>query len=125
MVEMSHQPALVVRADAPPTHSSETGIPLLASDLFIDLLPGYLDARRNDVARMRGALDAGAFTEIRFIGHRIRGTGGSYGLPMVTEIGAGLEMAAEKGDASAVVRGIEALVRELARATALIDEAAR
>jgi len=117
---MSQYPQLVTRVEAS-SLMGETQPPLLASDQFIDLLPGYLDARRNDVSRLRTAFASGALSEIRFIGHRIRGTGGSYGLPTVTKIAAELELSADNGDASGVARGIDALDRELAHAAALLD----
>lgn len=78
-----------------------------------DLIPGYLAARRKEVATMQAALAASQFAEIVAIAHRLRGTGGTYGRPQLTVIGAALEAAAERGDADAVARDLQWLAQEL------------
>jgi len=78
-----------------------------------DLIPGYLRARRDEVIVMRTALASGQFGDIVEIAHRLRGTGGTYGRPQLSAIGAELESAAEASDADRVSRGLDALTLEL------------
>jgi len=54
---------------------------------------GYLEKRRGDVAKLRGALDRGHFATIRTLGHQLTGTGGGYGFEAITEIGSALSAA--------------------------------
>ena len=51
-----------------------------------ELIPGYLANRRTDVATLRTALDGGDFPAIRMTAHKIKGTGGGYGFPVLTEL---------------------------------------
>ncbi len=57
--------------------------------------------RRHPVA-IAAALGRGDFEVIRSIGHNLKGTGTSYGLPEITEVGARLEQAAKERDVAAV-----------------------
>jgi HPt (histidine-containing phosphotransfer) domain-containing protein len=59
-----------------------------------DLIPGYLENRKRDVARLTSALDNADFQTIRTIGHQMKGSGGGYGFDRITEIGRALEEAA-------------------------------
>jgi signal transduction histidine kinase/CheY-like chemotaxis protein len=67
-----------------------------------DVVPAYLEKRRADVAVYRKALAAADFDTIRSLGHKMKGTGGSYGFARLTEMGAALETAAAQSDAAAV-----------------------
>jgi signal transduction histidine kinase/HPt (histidine-containing phosphotransfer) domain-containing protein len=58
-----------------------------------DLLPGYLENRVGDVAAMRGALRQGDHRSLADIAHRIKGSGGSYGLARVSELAGQIEAA--------------------------------
>lgn len=73
------------------------------------LLPAY--AQRSlqalDAAR-RELIEGGCETAVR-IGHQLKGTGGSYGLPPVTEVGAQLEDAARQGDTETALNRVGAL----------------
>lgn len=73
-------------------------------------VPAYLQHRRADVATMRQALARGAFDVAEQIGHAMLGAGASFGFQAISDLGAGIELAARHRDASAV-RG---LVDELA-----------
>ena len=72
-----------------------------------DLVRGYLEKRRGDVAVYRTALEAQDFDVIRKLGHNMTGTGSGYGFPELTEIGADMETAALRSDTSAILAQLE------------------
>ena len=47
------------------------------------------------------------------MGHKLRGTGGGYGLPLLTHVGEKLETAAAAGDGAAIGDSIAALSKYL------------
>jgi PAS domain S-box-containing protein len=65
--------------------------------------PAYLENCRHNVVAILEALDRGDFQAVTIIGHNLRGSGGGFGFQMITDIGAGLEQAADVSD-SAVSR---------------------
>jgi len=67
-----------------------------------DLVPVFLDNRRKDVARLEALLEADDYTEIRKIGHSLKGVGGGYGFDPITDLGAEIETAALAGDAATI-----------------------
>lgn len=60
-----------------------------------DLIPGYFENRRKDIAAILSALEQNDFESIRAIGHKMKGSGGGYGFDMITAIGSHLEAAAK------------------------------
>ena len=58
------------------------------------LMASYLDRCRNGVPNLRAAVESQDFTAIRVFGHRMKGTGGAYGLGELSEIGRLIEIAA-------------------------------
>lgn len=87
-----------------------------------DLVPGFLDNRRKDVDKLRAAVEARAFDEIRLIGHSMKGVGGGYGFDAITEFGAGIERAALSEDAQAIGSYVDRLDDYLARVDVVLDE---
>jgi HPt (histidine-containing phosphotransfer) domain-containing protein len=69
---------------------------------FADLVPGFLNNRRQDVKSMRDAVGRGDFETVQRLGHGMRGAGGSYGFQAITDIGAALEQAGGRRDVDAV-----------------------
>ena len=67
-----------------------------------DLVPGFLDNRRKDVARLAEHLAAGNYAEIRRLGHSMKGAGGGYGFDAITDLGGEIEAAALHSDAAAI-----------------------
>lgn len=74
-----------------------------------DIVPGYLEKRRAEIAKYRQALASGDFEAIRMLGHKLKGTGGGYGFPLLTEIGGKLEEQAMAKDAEGLRGNVEAL----------------
>ena len=65
------------------------------------LIPGYLASRREDLADMVLALTSGDFVRLAVLGHNIKGTGGFYGFPEISELGTSLEVSAKANDRKA------------------------
>jgi signal transduction histidine kinase/HPt (histidine-containing phosphotransfer) domain-containing protein len=63
-----------------------------------DLVPKYLESRAQDVETLRAAIDQGDFERVRTIGHRMKGSGGGYGMPQIGRLGATLERAGRASD---------------------------
>jgi signal transduction histidine kinase/CheY-like chemotaxis protein len=91
---------------APPTVLVEEGME--------DVVPGYLEKRRAEVPVYRRALADANFEEIRRLAHKTKGTGTGYGFPVLTELAAVLEKAAERGDAEQIRIKTEELAGYLA-----------
>jgi HPt (histidine-containing phosphotransfer) domain-containing protein len=75
-----------------------------------DLIPGYLQNRRQDVDAILQALENQDFDTIRVLGHTMKGTGGGYGFDAITEMGRVLEAAAKDKNAQAIRQGTAALL---------------
>ncbi|MGH7815024.1 MAG: PAS domain S-box protein [Candidatus Binataceae bacterium] len=76
-----------------------------------DLIPGFLQSKRADVAAVAAALESGDYALASAVAHQLKGEGGSYGFPAVTDMGRELEEAAAGSDRE---RALE-LAHELAR----------
>jgi HPt (histidine-containing phosphotransfer) domain-containing protein len=72
------------------------------------IVPAFLESRRKDCQLISDLLNMSEFSEIRILGHRMKGAGGSYGFDDISEIGEDIEKAALSGDtktiAGAVIR---------------------
>ncbi len=69
----------------------------------------YLDRCRASLLALQSALAKTEFDSTRVLGHRMKGSGGGYGIPRLTEIGAGIEQAAKNQDSGELQRQIAAL----------------
>lgn len=87
-----------------------------------DLVPGFLDNRRRDVDKLRALVGAGAFADVRLLGHSMKGAGGGYGFDEITHLGAVIERAALAGDAAGVESATAALADYLARVDVVYGE---
>ena len=72
-------------------------------------MPQYLELCRRDLIAMQASLEKLDFERVRILGHNLKGSGGAYGFPRLTELGARMEQAAKSSDDSAIRRGIEEL----------------
>lgn len=66
------------------------------------LIPRYMDRRHKEVVIFRAQLAAGEFEALRVGGHSLKGSGGGYGFPPLTKIGAAIENGANAKDAAAI-----------------------
>lgn len=78
-------------------------------DAIRELLPDYLRRRTQDARDIADAVAAGRFDNVAFIGHRMAGTGTTFGLPQLSELGAKLEVAGKRRDASEIATQLAAL----------------
>jgi signal transduction histidine kinase/HPt (histidine-containing phosphotransfer) domain-containing protein len=103
---------LLARCGPQPAGHEPTSAPIVVvvDPILADLIPSYLRKRREDVAAIREALEAGEMSAALTRGHKMKGTGTSYGFEPITSIGQRLEEAAKIEDATAC----DAAVQELA-----------
>ena len=94
-------------------------IPVHTNHRFADRIPAYLQNCRQNGIAMLDALDRVDFETLKTLGHQIRGSGGMYGFQAITDIGAGLEQAAEGIDADSSRKWVGALSTYLDRVEAV------
>jgi HPt (histidine-containing phosphotransfer) domain-containing protein len=92
-----------------------------ANPKFTDLIPGFLQHRRQDVIAMLDGLDRGEFELVEHLGHGMKGAGGSWGFQAITEIGAALEQSAQSADTDASRKWVDELSRYLDRVEIVFD----
>ena len=61
------------------------------------------------------ALDRSDYDHMRVLGHRLKGSGGAYGIPALTEMGSVIEEAALRGDTAELRREFAELEAYLRR----------
>lgn len=86
-----------------------------------DLIPGFLENRRNDIISMLKALEQGDYETIRVLGHSMKGAGGGYGFDAITDIGASLEQAAKDKNPEEIRKWINKLSTFLERVEVTYD----
>ncbi|HYL37126.1 MAG TPA: Hpt domain-containing protein [Bryobacteraceae bacterium] len=69
----------------------------------------------------RAALDRSDYVHMRIFGHRLRGSGGAYGMLALTEIGSAIEKAALEADTTELRLQVAALEACLNRMEILSD----
>jgi CheY-like chemotaxis protein/HPt (histidine-containing phosphotransfer) domain-containing protein len=110
---------------APPSSREDSrrkdAILVRADPKFSDLIPGFLQNRRQDVIAMLGALDRGDFKAVESLGHGMKGAGGSWGFQAITDIGAALELAGKSSDTDASRKWVGELSRYLDRVEIVYD----
>ena len=89
---------------------SSKPIPVRVEPELEDIVPIFLERRRQEVDRLRGQLEQNDYEGIALAGHSMKGTGGGYGFAAISDLGGRLEQAAKSRDAEAVT----ALIAELA-----------
>jgi HPt (histidine-containing phosphotransfer) domain-containing protein len=78
-----------------------------------DLIPGYLENRREDCQATLQALERGDYETIRVLGHTMKGTGGGYGFDAITEMGKTLEEAAKRNEPAVIRQTVSDLAHYL------------
>jgi PAS domain S-box-containing protein len=72
-------------------------------------IPAYLQNCKQNVIVMSDALDRVDFETVTSLGHQMRGSGGMFGFPAITDIGIAIELAAENADADTSRKWLGAL----------------
>jgi HPt (histidine-containing phosphotransfer) domain-containing protein len=83
--------------------------PIEVDEILSPIVPEFLEKRRRDCELIRNLLAKGDFNEIRVIGHRMKGAGGSYGFDEVSEIGERMELASLTADEQTIQAEMERL----------------
>ena len=76
---------------------------------FAHLVPAYLKSCREKNVALQDALEESDFRTLGILGHGMRGAGGMFGFPAITEIGAAIQQAAENCDLTASRRWVTEL----------------
>jgi HPt (histidine-containing phosphotransfer) domain-containing protein len=77
-------------------------IPVTIDADLEDLIPDYLENRRQDCQAVLQLLEQGDYEAIRVLGHTMKGSGGGYGFDAITDMGKVLEEAAKQQDKAAI-----------------------
>ena len=94
----------------PPAPSAQQAASQFADDpAMTDILDTFVRGLAGQVDCMRQALASGVFDEVRSLAHQLKGSGGSYGYPIITEISKRLENAAKISD----LEGAQLVLAEL------------
>jgi HPt (histidine-containing phosphotransfer) domain-containing protein len=86
----------------------------ISKDLEV-LIPRYLERRHKEVETFRAQLGAGDFEALRIGGHSLKGSGGGYGFPLLTTIGATIETAAKTQDVAVIETALKEYVDYIQR----------
>ena len=82
---------------------------------LVSIVPDFLDHRRLDCLLIERLLAECDLEGIQSLGHRMKGSGGSYGFDEISEIGESLEFAALVADADGIMSAVERLKLYLSR----------
>ncbi len=89
--------------------------------VIADLVPGYLEARRNELVDIWERISNADLETLKVIGHRLRGSGQGYGFREITLLGAQIEDAAAAGDLH-VVREAAARLEEYISVVSFVSD---
>jgi PAS domain S-box-containing protein len=101
--------AKISPADLPPQESTV----VMVDARLRAVVPGYLESRRRDVRSILDALERSDYEIIRELGHKMNGTGSSFGFSRITQLGAAMETAAKEQNSAEIRSRIVDLSRYL------------
>lgn len=84
--------------------TSDSRIVVEIDEELSDLIPGFLERKREDARRLATLIEQGDVDAIASLGHRMKGEGGSYGLDLISTVGRELEQAGKSRDLAAARR---------------------
>ncbi len=74
-----------------------------------EIVPGYIQKRINEIPALKNALLALDFSALETLGHRLKGSGGGYGLNELGKLGAELEAGAKTKSVAKIAATINAI----------------
>ena len=86
-----------------------------------DLIPGFLNNRRQDALTIRAALAQGDMETVRILGHSMKGCGGGYGFNALSKLGGILEQGAQNRDSEAITNAVDELQAYLEQVEIICD----
>ncbi len=108
----------VVVGPSSPVVDGPTEAAARTAQRLAEFTPAYLENCRRNAILIHEALDRADFKAVTILGHGLRGSGGGFGFQGITDIGAGLEQAAEDADADESRKWVGELSRYLDRVQA-------
>ncbi len=81
---------------------------------ILPLIPEYLQNRKEDVKKIREALEKKDFNEIEDLGHKMKGSGKCYGFDKISTLGHQIEMSAKERRTKEIKRSIDQMQDYLA-----------
>jgi HPt (histidine-containing phosphotransfer) domain-containing protein len=81
----------------------------------VQVMDAFLARCRANAGGLTAVLDRGEFEPIRIFGHRLKGSGGAYGIAELTAMGAMIEGAAINGDSRRLEELIDSLQKFVSR----------
>ena len=105
-------------APAPGTQEDPSDEDVRMDPEVAPLIPAFLENRRADAVRLRPLIEAGDWSAIQSMGHKMKGTGRGYGFARISEIGRALEDAARDEHAGRARAAADALAAYLDRVQA-------
>lgn len=95
-------PSVAPAAAAPAAAAVASRISVTISADMAGLAPDFLNKRRQDVDKLKRALEEQKFDSVRVLGKSMKGTGAIYGFEQIAELGKSLEQAASDNAAEAI-----------------------
>ena len=71
------------------------------------LIPRFLANRQKEIVKMQAFLAQADFDALKLAGHTLKGVGGGYGFPALSELGARFEVYADARDLQAVAAALD------------------
>jgi PAS domain S-box-containing protein len=90
-------------------------IAVVVDQELLAFIPGFLADVANDCRRLQEAVSNEDWETVRSRSHNIKGAGGGYGLPVVSELAREVELAAKARDKEGAARGLAALAEYVDR----------
>ena len=104
------KPALLAAIDgyarvgaAPPAGAARSEHEVTVDESLSAILPRFLSNVRKNPAAIAAALARGDYDTVRSLGHNMKGTCASFGMPQISALGERLERAAKEQDADSVI----------------------
>lgn len=73
------------------------------------IVPIYLTDMKADIGKLESALQNSDFATLRMIGHRMKGSGGSYGFDKITQLGGEIELQALQSNSAVIRKAVDDL----------------
>lgn len=77
---------------------------------MMELVEFFVQQMPDRVASLQSSIDSGSLDELKTLAHQLKGAGGSYGFPQITESARRLEEQATGADIEAIRRSVDELV---------------
>jgi len=71
---------------------------------MLELVQGFAADLPGRAREIEGRLDASALEDVQRLAHQLKGAGGGYGFPQITETAAALEQAIKEGSGESVIK---------------------